>query len=99
MSDTHNELPELTAKPRLRKPRKFTTALGPLETCHKVFSNGQRDLIIERIDADRIVYRLKGLPGFYALPHNTIWSRANGIEAGFDTGPRTTKRVTRGKVS
>ncbi len=90
MNDTNQDKPRTLTPKRIKKP------LGPFVTCHETFSKGMRQLIIERIDEDAIVYRLKGLKERFRVCHNQCFARSQAIDAGVDTGPRSGVRVKRG---
>jgi hypothetical protein len=97
MSDD-NATPPAEPKPKRKPAKRIKGVMGPFKTCHTAPSKGTRDIEIASITEDAIVYRLKGLSDTFLLPHSIAFDKAVSVQAGFEMGPRSTKRITRGKV-
>lgn len=84
-------------KPRRKRARKLKSdpPLGPFDTSAFAFDRGERAIEIVRLTPAAIVYRLKGLPDEYTLPHGVAFLKAVGLTADFDTAPRD-GRIRRG---
>lgn len=81
--------------PRLRA-RKIRKPIGPFQTSVTTFDRGHRQIEIVRLTAHAIIYRLKGKKEEYTVGHEAAYLRAISAFTGFDTGPRSSTRISRG---
>jgi len=72
-----------------KRARKIRTPLGPFETAATTFEKGAHRIIeIVSISPRAIVLRARGLRGDWILPIGVAYTKAVGIGADVDTGPR-----------
>ncbi len=66
--------------------------LPEMRTLAHCFDAGKDRTVMVRLDHLGIWLKLAGLTGWRYLPYGTAYTKACGLAAGFDTGPRPRRR-------